>query len=270
MGSDCLQVLLQLRDYGGASVRGTTIFYFTDNSTTYWIAAGGSSKSPGLHSLLEEIRLIELELGCTLQVVHVPGVVMITQGTDGLSRGVWATALHDWVDQGSLTEAVFAPLPVDMDMASTLARSLGHDRFRYQPWESVWDARDMFDTMSIWFPPPEIARQAITFMLEAWVERPGTTSALFFVPRVIPAFWHGLSRHIQELPMIHPFAATGGLRHPSRLPIPVIVLYLPPYVHVLPPPRHPRMGLPAQTGEVRWHEEQAARMRGLPPRGLDS
>jgi hypothetical protein len=28
--------------------------------------------SPGLHTLIEEIRLLELELGCSLEVVHIP------------------------------------------------------------------------------------------------------------------------------------------------------------------------------------------------------
>jgi hypothetical protein len=39
--------------------------------------------------LIEEISLLELVLQCQLQVVHVPEIVMIQQGTDRLSRGVW-------------------------------------------------------------------------------------------------------------------------------------------------------------------------------------
>ena len=128
----------------------------------------------------------------------------------------------------------------------------------------------MFDTLNVWFPPPEVARQAITFMLNTWVERPLTTSALFFVPRVIPAFWHGLCRHIQELPLIHPLRDDCPLACPPRLPIPVVVLYLPPHVRVLPPSRPPRMEPSAQTRVVRWHQEQAEHVRGLPPRSLDS
>ncbi len=66
-----------------------TLFYFTNNSTTYWVCSSGSSRSPELHRLVEQIKLLELELNIELQVVHVPGVVMIQQGTDGLSRGIW-------------------------------------------------------------------------------------------------------------------------------------------------------------------------------------
>jgi hypothetical protein len=67
---------------------GTTIFYSTDNYATSCIAASGSSSSPFLHTLIEKFRLLELRLECTLQVLHFPGVVMITHDTDGLSLGV--------------------------------------------------------------------------------------------------------------------------------------------------------------------------------------
>jgi hypothetical protein len=61
------------RRFQAATVHGTNMFYFTNNLTTYWIAASGSSSSPGLHALIEDICLLELELQCCLQVVYVPG-----------------------------------------------------------------------------------------------------------------------------------------------------------------------------------------------------
>jgi hypothetical protein len=64
--------LLQIRDDNLEAVCGTTVFYFTNNSTTYWISSSGSSTSPALHRLIKDIRLLELELSCTLQVIHVP------------------------------------------------------------------------------------------------------------------------------------------------------------------------------------------------------
>jgi hypothetical protein len=67
--------LLHIMREGYEDVKGTTIFYFTDNSSVYWIATSGSSPSPGLHALIEEIRLLELDLDCSLQVIHVPGLL---------------------------------------------------------------------------------------------------------------------------------------------------------------------------------------------------
>jgi hypothetical protein len=50
--------LEHLRDAAEDSIRGTTIFYFTDNSSTYWILLSGSSPSPRLHKLIKEIRML--------------------------------------------------------------------------------------------------------------------------------------------------------------------------------------------------------------------
>jgi hypothetical protein len=85
----CLLTVQQLRRTHSLSLRGTTVFYFTDNTTTYYALRKGSSRIPSLHALVREIKLICLQMGCLLEPVHVPGTVMINQGTDGLSRGVW-------------------------------------------------------------------------------------------------------------------------------------------------------------------------------------
>jgi hypothetical protein len=194
---------------------------------------------------------------------------MIHQGTDGLSRGVWATILHDLPNQDQLNASIFEPLYPDQTMAATLVQRLGLSSWRLQQWDSVWNTRDMFDCLNVWFPPPELARQAITFMLEAWVERPLTTSALFFVPRVVPAFWHGLSRYIRELPLLRPDDPWLPMAFPPRLPIPIVVLYLPAHVRSVTPARPRRLEPSADPDEVLWHTEQAELLRGLSPRSLD-
>jgi hypothetical protein len=102
------------------SFASNTIFYFTDDSTTYWIAASGSPGSPGLHQLIEEIRLLELELDCSQQVIqHIPGLIMINQGSDGLSRGIWMSVLQGLEDSRCLTQAVFKPLCFDPSLAES-------------------------------------------------------------------------------------------------------------------------------------------------------
>jgi hypothetical protein len=254
--------LLNLRQEAKSEVAGTTVFYFTDNLTTHWVASSGSSPSPRLHALIEEIRLLELELDCCLQVVHVPGVVMIDQGTDGLSRGIWASPFHGLTDSLVLTRAVFEPLTFDSALVTRYVRD--HQLpsvWRYQEWNQVWRANDLFDRFSVWFPPPELARQALTFTLETWCERPLTTAALFFIPRTVPAFWWGLSRHLSELATVYPHVTS--LLCPPLLPIPIIVLYLAPYRRSLSTNnRLERTPLPPNAF---WHWEQRALLRGLPP-----
>jgi hypothetical protein len=261
------QTLLHVQAEGGPSVVGTTVFYFTDNSTTYWIGQSGSSPSPvsRLHVLIWQIKCLELELGIQLQVVHVPGVVMIDQGSDALSRGVWVTPFHSTMDQRTITTAVFAPLAPDHNLIISYINRYHLPRdFVVQPWATQWWASHLIDRITVWFPPPEIARQAITFVLSAWVQRPATTSALFFVPRVIPGFWFGLSRHIRELDLFRP--REFALDTQPVLPIPVVVLYLAPHVPSL-RPRH-RMDLPPTPKGLKWHRTEAELLRRLPPSSL--
>jgi hypothetical protein len=71
--------------------------------------------------------------------------------------------------------------------------------WRYQPWQEVWDAGKFFHQCTVWFPPPEIARQALIFTLEAWVEKPLTSSALFFIPRIVADSWRDLFHRLDEL-----------------------------------------------------------------------
>jgi hypothetical protein len=70
------------------------VFYFTDNEVTYNICKKGSSKTLSINLLVQQLKALELALGCRLEVIHVPGTTMITQGIDGLSRGVWADGLN--------------------------------------------------------------------------------------------------------------------------------------------------------------------------------
>jgi hypothetical protein len=76
------------------TVEGGTLFYFTDNMVTYYIVHNGSSTSPSLHALIRRIKILELRLKCRLEPIHVPGRLMIQQGADGLSRGIWVSADH--------------------------------------------------------------------------------------------------------------------------------------------------------------------------------
>jgi hypothetical protein len=132
-------------------------------------------------------------------------------------------------------------------------------------WNVIWDAIICFDRLSVWFPPPEIARQVLIFMLETWAKRPMTLSSLFFIHRVVPAFWSGLSRHLVELPTIYPHLTP--LRYQPLLPIPIVVLYFPPHQRSL--ATKDRLARPADPAHAFWHRQQAAFLRGLPPKPIN-
>ncbi len=61
---------------------------FMDNSTAKSCFFKGGSSSKALHDLVLGLKRVELEAGFTLYDVHVAGMRMIAQGTDGLSRRI--------------------------------------------------------------------------------------------------------------------------------------------------------------------------------------
>eukprot|EP00978_Attheya_sp_CCMP212_P036958 scaffold171148_cov41-Attheya_sp.AAC.1 len=75
--------------------RGSLMIYFTDNLVSYELLSKASSASPGLQELLREIKLLEVEMHCQVLANNVPGVAMIRQGTDRLSRGIWMAPFRD-------------------------------------------------------------------------------------------------------------------------------------------------------------------------------
>ena len=257
------------------SVCNTTLFYFTDNSCTYWICNNGSSRHDALHNELLIIRALELQLRCYLSVVHIPGKVMIQEGTDGLSRGVWVSPLHNFLPRDLILQQVFAPLHPDPVLVRFYITQHITEYHRFTntslppllsnwsivDWHSVWHTLPVLRHFSVWFPPPEIARQVISYCLYRYVESPLDTAALFFVPRVLPAFWQNLSRYVIELPTLFPHLS--DLLSPPLLPIPVVVLYLPPHVRRVPTTN--RLDKPPPPYRARWHRQQADALRGLSP-----
>ena len=120
----------------------------------------------------------------------------------------------------------------------------------------------MFHRLTAWFPPPEIAQQALIFSFETWVESPWNTSFLFFIAQSVSHTWTGLSRHIQELAMIKP--TDIPLSFPPLLPIPFTILYIAPYT-LVPPLHRPRKQVDkgAYATDYPEHEKEADDMRGL-------
>ena len=150
--------LQRLSDHHSTEVRGATLFYFTDNSATYYICSAGSSRSPGLQALVEQIRKHELILGCTLQVIHIPGSAMILQGTDGLSRGLWLSSLRPQVDQHVLTESIFRPASYDASHVGDYAALLGWDPATLvrSRWESPLTGGALLHRFTVHHPPPRV------------------------------------------------------------------------------------------------------------------
>ena len=101
-------------------VNGCTLFYFTDNMVTYYIATSGSSSSTELQVLLRRLKYWELHLNIRLEVVHVPGTHVIANGSDGLSRGLRMDPSRMARSPLEETRLVFDPVPPSRELADWL------------------------------------------------------------------------------------------------------------------------------------------------------
>ena len=110
------------QEVGKDRVRHHTVFYFPDNLVSYYVIQGGSSRTPALQKLVLRIKELEQELGCHFEVVHVPGTMMIWQGTDGLSRGLWMSPERRPM---GINQKLFDPVPYSPELGRWAAAQLG-------------------------------------------------------------------------------------------------------------------------------------------------
>jgi hypothetical protein len=246
----------------GKDQRGVTIFYFTDNMTTYYVVQNGSSRSPELHKLIQRIKLLEVLMGCRIEVIHVPGVLMIDEGTDGLSQGLWLPP--QWIHRSSLVESALALGPVQYgpalgQWALNLVGLPKDTLFKLHESLAAWSFTDIAEQTSLWIPSPEIARQAIVKFLDIWVESATTTRGIFLVPRIMQRDWGHISKHIVEIATIYLTTLPMECAYSSLIPF--VVLYVPYFSRFLP---SSRMDEPTKGYYFpKWHEAQAEHMRWL-------
>ena len=235
------------------------MFYFTDNEVTYHIVNSGSSTEPHLHLLIVQIKLMELQLGCHLVVIHVPGVLMIEQGTDGLSRGVWISPLQKRIPTRQLMTEILSPVTLLPGWDSWIQHRFGLPSLPDPPieWHHQWTAESVFNRFSTWIPPPEMASQAISFLLNAWVEQPWESSAVIIVPRIMTHAWQYLSKSIATLAVVK-VGHTPFIIHP----VPFVVLYLAPHVRSLSTKTSHRLD-PFSLPDFNCISAEAALLRGL-------
>jgi hypothetical protein len=256
-----LQATLERARDTQQDVRGVTFFYFTDSSTVYYAISKGASTSPGLHNMVERIKKLEIELGCHLEVVHVPGTTLIMERTDGLSRGIWISALHPRPLQDRLLTEIFAPVPFSPDLQQWVLGKAGfapHQRCEQRRWDLPWEAETTMNCLTVWYPPPEIGAQLLYFLLQCHVQRPLTTAALIVLPPIIQKKWSRPSKHMIEVDTFQ--RDTVPLAHRSFLSIPVVVLLIPLQVRTLTDPR-----LDSAPASPLWmfHRQQATLVRGV-------
>jgi hypothetical protein len=256
-----LRLTLQRAKAQKARVQGCTFFYFTDNIFTYFRVMKGASRSPGLQEVVEDIKLLEAELGCHLEVIHIPGTAIITQSTDGLSRGIWYSPLHEHPPQTIILHDIFAPLGFSDDVGDWARSQAGippSTEWHFRHWDAPWEFASVANRLTIWTPPPEVAAQLLHFLLLSYVEASASTSCLLLIPRILQLRWSRMSRIVLTIGIYQ--RSFIPLYCHSVLTIPVVLLYIPCHVRAL--PIH-RLDSSALTTRQRLHQAEATSLRRL-------
>ena len=245
-----------------SSVQGHQLFYFTDNMVVYDIVRKGSSSSPELHRLVQELKILELQLDCRLEVVHVPGRTMIVQGTDGQSRGLWISPLTS--RHPNITGALFRAAPPSDELRAWVVQLVGSPfapvHYTWETDTSPWCLRSMRHHHTIWSLSPTIARQGLLAAVHAWVESPWDSSHIFIVPRLMQRDFGRVNKNIifmgqfLDLPLPVDFDPV----------VPFVVLYLPPFVrHAKGLDDSPRLDASPKFRCPDWVRTQMEYLRGV-------
>jgi hypothetical protein len=97
---------------------------------------------------------------------------MITQGTDGLSRGIWENGFN--TDFKSFAVEVFLP---DLMSLFLIKWALSHIEIleEHAPWwnietdTSLWEPNNLMHTNTFWVLSPSVAIQGFTAAIVAWM-----------------------------------------------------------------------------------------------------
>ena len=200
---------------------------------TYNISRKGTSSSPALHSLIRELHLLENTLHCSLSVVHVPGDTMISQGSDGLSRGCW---IHGATGAPPFDASqLFCPITFSQELftwalglvmtISKHAEELHH--LPYVPWHprgdlDDWSLEGLVNKNCFWTVSPSLCRQAMTQAALAWSESPLDSCHIFVVPRIFQREFGRVNKYYEFLGQ-HDDPRTYSVDPPHPLPFLVFV-----------------------------------------------
>jgi hypothetical protein len=132
-------------------------------------------------------------------------------------------------------------------------------KYELQDTMSNWSFDKIYGQTSMWFPVPEVARQALVCFLDIWVEGPTHTSGIFLVPRILLKDWGYICKHVSVLGEYFPGSLPELYAYDSHMPF--VILYIPRHIRSLP---IPSLDTSAPSPlHSKWHTEQADHLRGL-------
>lgn len=185
------------------AMRDTELFIFTDNCLAESAFYNGTSSSKLLFELVLRLRLLEMEGGLRLHVVHVAGTRMQAQGTDGLSRGSLMEGImagHTMMEFVLLAETALERLADVLPWLESWwkgARVLtpaqwfweGHGIVGgHRNEEGIWVPETVERRSYVWALPPTVAGVAVEELIKARHKRP-FSSHVFVCSRLFTHAW---------------------------------------------------------------------------------
>lgn len=213
------------------------VWIFTDNSTAESVFWKGHSSSPLLNELAFRLRQLEMGGQLKIQMVHVAGTRMISQGTDGLSRGEFTEGVmtgKSILEFIPLNQSALDRQPAILSWVQSWIPASNVNCLAIQDWfvkghgtskgmknqDGVWMPGEISEGWFIWHPPPAIADIAVE-ELEISRHKRKHLNHIFIVPRLMTFAWRKKLQKVSDIV----FAIPPGSRHfwPAHEHEPLIV-----------------------------------------------
>lgn len=166
------------------------LWLFTDNSTAENAFWKGTSKSRKLFELVLRIKKLEMRGDFVMHVVHVSGLRMIQQGTDGISRGDKTEGV---MGGGKMMD--YVPLHLGVTERSTgmieFVKEIMYD-INYELLDpSGWFNKINKEGNFVWVPPPSCGEIVLEQLGNARHKRPNGMH-IVLIPRLLTGRWRRL------------------------------------------------------------------------------
>jgi hypothetical protein len=185
---------------------GAEIFMFTDNSTAESAFHNGTSSSPILFELIVRLRQLQLMKGAKIHLIHVSGKRMISQGTDGISRGNFLEGVMAGKDMLSFVPISLTAFERSEKLLPWMRKWLNNSKLTplsASDWvkrgqglgNKLWTNTDGMkfpikgdEDLFVWAPPPCIAEVAVEYLRMSVHRRPQNTH-VFVCPKLMTYKW---------------------------------------------------------------------------------
>ena len=188
------------------TLEGREIYGFTDNMVSEAVSCKGSSSNRELYDLVVRLYSLDMRYKCRIQLIHVAGTRMQSQGTDGLSRG----EMYEGVMRGDsmlgyipLDKSAIEQCPRLLNWIQSWSKASGMELECLKPADWFDRGHDFSGSDSnadgywmpqykkgtfLWSPPPGVARFAVEELRQARHKRQNSFH-IFVCPRLLFEEW---------------------------------------------------------------------------------